>query len=128
MESSKAKIAISNILEAFSSPSNSSDEVLDDFQLIEGDVLKVLPEIKDEIQDESIDVLLLDIWAPIALPLLSLLEKKIRRGGVVFVDNSISGEERYKELNDRLDGEGSGWHSIVVPFRDGFKMAVKTGK
>lgn len=75
---------------------------------------------------DEIDALLLDIWAPMALPVLKLLEPRIRKGGVVFVDNCTSGKDRYKELDDHLNREGSGWHCVVIPFRDGFKMAVKT--
>jgi len=64
-EPSKVKKALSHVEEAF------EGNIPACLQILEGDLLKNLAEAN--ITDESIDALLLDIWAPLSLPTLKIL-------------------------------------------------------
>ncbi|UKZ76936.1 hypothetical protein TrVFT333_004651 [Trichoderma virens FT-333] len=88
--------------------------------LREGDLLETL---KNNIP--QIDLILLDIWAPVALPALKLLEPRLRSGAVVIIDNSISSATRYKELFDHLRSPTSGYTNLTLPYSNGLEMCVK---
>ncbi|EHK21189.1 uncharacterized protein TRIVIDRAFT_70227 [Trichoderma virens Gv29-8] len=88
--------------------------------LREGDLLETL---KNNIP--QIDLILLDIWAPVALPALKLLEPRLRSGAVVIIDNSISSATRYKELLDHLRSPTSGYTNLTLPYSNGLEMCVK---
>lgn len=93
--------------------------------LLQGDLLSTLPAAS--IENESIDAVLLDIWAPLALPSLKILKPKLRRGAVLFVDNSVVGEERYRDLFGELRREGSGFLGVNLPFQGGLEMCIYVG-
>ncbi|POS70303.1 O-methyltransferase [Diaporthe helianthi] len=88
-------------------------------ELREGDLLQTLSK---DLPD--IDLLLLDIWAPLALPTLKLVQPKLRLGAVVIVDNTISGEERYKDLLQHLRDPESGFSNLTVPYHNGLDVSV----
>ncbi|KAI9729179.1 MAG: hypothetical protein M1834_007086 [Cirrosporium novae-zelandiae] len=92
------------------------EEVID---LRVGDLLETL---KSDLPE--IDLLLLDIWTPLALPTLKIVQQRMRRGAVVLVDNTISGAAGYKDLLDYLNAPGSGFQNMTVPFSNGFEMSV----
>jgi hypothetical protein len=64
-EPSKIKKALSHVEEGF------EGKIPTFLRILEGDLLKTLAEAN--FPDNSIDALLLDIWAPLALPTLKLL-------------------------------------------------------
>ncbi|KAJ7781965.1 S-adenosyl-L-methionine-dependent methyltransferase [Mycena maculata] len=84
-----------------------------------GDILETL---KEGVRD--VDVLLLDIWAKLALPTLTLMQPKLRPGAVVLVDNTVAAAGGYKELLEYMKAPGSGFTNIVVPYSGGFEMSV----
>lgn len=88
-------------------------------ELREGDLLQTLSK---DLPD--VDLLLLDIWAPLALPTLKLVQPKLRPGAVVIVDNTISGEERYKDLLQHLRDPESGFSNLTVPYHNGLDVSV----
>ncbi|GAA5871744.1 hypothetical protein JCM8547_008130 [Rhodosporidiobolus lusitaniae] len=116
---SKAAIARKHVEEGFGGSIPSCLKVL------EGDLLETLPAAN--IEDSSIDALLLDIWAPLALPTLKNLIPKFRKGAVVFIDNTVSSKERYIEILSFLRAEGSGFRTTVLPYSGGMEMAVYVG-
>jgi hypothetical protein len=67
-----------------------------------------------------------DFTPTVALPTLELLSPSLRPGAVLFVDNAITSAPRYAKLNAFLRDPKNGWHSILLPFTNGFEMAVKT--
>ncbi|KAJ0116832.1 hypothetical protein J7T55_009983 [Diaporthe amygdali] len=87
--------------------------------LREGDLLQTLSKDLPEV-----DLLLLDIWAPLALPTLKIVQPKLRPGAVVIVDNTISGEQRYKELLQHLRDPESGFSNLTVPYQNGLDVSV----
>jgi len=73
---------------------------------------------------ENIGLLLLDIWTPLALPTLKLVEPKLRPGAIVLVDNTITAAEGYKEFFEYINRPGSGFKTITLPYSGGFEMVV----
>ncbi|TVY93253.1 hypothetical protein LAWI1_G005443 [Lachnellula willkommii] len=85
-----------------------------------GDLLETL---KDDVP--TLDLVLIDIWAPVALPALKLLEPKMRSGAVVLVDNSISSADRYAELLAHLRLPANGYTNLTLPYSKGLEMSIK---
>ncbi|KAL7917867.1 S-adenosyl-L-methionine-dependent methyltransferase [Trichoderma austrokoningii] len=98
-----------------------NDLVTRHIDLREGDLLETLTQNIPQ----QLDLILLDIWAPVALPALKLLEPKLRSGGVVILDNSISSATRYKELLDHLRSPQNGYTNLTLPYSKGLEMSVK---
>ncbi|KAL6867169.1 S-adenosyl-L-methionine-dependent methyltransferase [Trichoderma novae-zelandiae] len=96
------------------------DLVTRHIDLREGDLLETL---KNNIP--QIDLILLDIWAPVALPALKLLEPNLRSGAVVIIDNSITSATRYAELLGHLRSPTSGYTNLTLPYSKGLDMCVK---
>ncbi|KAH8702959.1 O-methyltransferase [Phaeosphaeriaceae sp. PMI808] len=87
--------------------------------LREGDLLETL---KENVPD--VDLLLLDIWAALALPTLKIIRPKLRYGAVVLTDNTISGAEGYKDLLAYLRAPENGFQNSTLPYTNGFEMSV----
>ncbi|KAK7436760.1 hypothetical protein VKT23_009809 [Stygiomarasmius scandens] len=122
LEPAKVSKALSHVQEAFD---GRTPEILN---LLQGDLLETIPALA--LPDSSVDALLLDIWAPLALPVLKMMLPKLRKGAVVFLDNSISSVERYKDVLEFLrsgDDETRMFKSISLPFDGGFEMCVYEG-
>lgn len=64
------------------------------------------------------------VWAPLALPTLKIVQPKLKSGAVVIVDNTISGEERYKDLLQHLRDTESGFSNLTVPYHNGLDVSV----
>ncbi|KAB8208519.1 hypothetical protein BDV34DRAFT_210920 [Aspergillus parasiticus] len=62
-----------------------------------------------------VDMLLLDIWAPMTLPALKALQPHLRYGAVVIVDNTISSAGHYEDLLEYLQQENSGFTNLTNP-------------
>ncbi|KAG6862716.1 hypothetical protein C0991_010554, partial [Blastosporella zonata] len=90
--------------------------VSDVIDLREGDLRETL---KENIKD--VDLLLLDIWTPMALPTLKLIQPRMRYGAVVIADNTLQHAENYKELLDHLRAPGSGFTNLTLPYRNGLE-------
>jgi predicted O-methyltransferase YrrM len=87
-----------------------------------GDVRRTLRSL-----DEPIDLLLLDIWAPIAGEVVARVGPHLRMGGVVLADNTAARRESYGGLLDYLDDPANGFTTQTLPFEGGLELAVKTG-
>jgi len=94
--------------------------------LLQGDILETLPAAN--LPDRSIDVLLLDIWADLALPTLKTLLPKFRVGAIVLCDNTTASAERYRELLMFVRDGKNGFVSSTLPFSGGFDLVVYVGK
>lgn len=97
------------------------DEIKDFIELREGDLLETL---KKGLED--VDLLPLDIWAPLALPTLKTVLPKLRPGAVVLVDNSAVSmmPGGYNDLLANLRQEGSGFSNLTVPYSKGLEMCI----
>lgn len=98
---------------------NCGSVVTDVINLREGDLWETL---KGGV--EGVDLLLLDIWPPMALPTLKLVLPEMRYGAVVVADNTISAEERYADLLGFLRDENSGFVNMTLPFSNRLEVNV----
>ncbi|CAG8892244.1 unnamed protein product [Penicillium egyptiacum] len=72
----------------------------------------------------TVDFLLLDIWTPLALPALKLVQPHFRPGAVIVADNTVMAGDRYQELFAYVDAEGSGFRRVTMPYKGGLDMIV----
>ncbi|GFF26532.1 hypothetical protein IFM46972_01817 [Aspergillus udagawae] len=91
-------------------------------KLLEGDLLETLPNELNNM--DSIDMLLLDIWTPLALPTLQLLKPKLRPGAIVITDLTQIARGLYKELLDYIHDPKNGFRTMTTPFSGGLEMTV----
>lgn len=77
--------------------------------------------------EAPIDLLLLDIWAPIAGAVLALVGPHVRVGGVVVADNTVARHDLYAALFAYLGDPANGFTTRTLPFDGGLELAVKTG-
>ncbi|KAH8806869.1 putative O-methyltransferase [Flagelloscypha sp. PMI_526] len=120
MELSKFQIAQTNISKAFPSTP------LPFLHILHGDLLQTLPAFSSL---TTVDALLLDIWANLALPTLKILLPKFHKGTMVFIDNmsQASSAERYAELLAFLNDRKNGFVVSNLGFDGGLGLAVYVG-
>ncbi|KAF3166264.1 hypothetical protein TWF788_000518 [Orbilia oligospora] len=92
--------------------------------LREGDLRKTL---KVALPD-TIDLLLLDIWTPMVVPTLKLVQPKFRPGSVVIADNTVGSAPEYQEFFDYIRAPDSGFTNITLPYHKGLEMSVYSPK
>ncbi|KAI0900070.1 S-adenosyl-L-methionine-dependent methyltransferase [Annulohypoxylon nitens] len=93
-------------------------------ELREGDLRETLK--KD--LPEQVDFLLLDIWTPLALPTLKLIQPRLKVGGLVVVDNTIAAASGYKDLMSYFGDSANGFKTTTAPYSGGLFIAVYLGK
>jgi predicted O-methyltransferase YrrM len=86
-----------------------------------GDVRETLPGLGG-----PIDLLLLDIWAPIAGDVIALVGPHLRLGGAVVADNTTARRNLYGSFLDYLDEPANGYTTQTLPFEGGLELAVRT--
>ncbi|KAE9398031.1 putative O-methyltransferase [Gymnopus androsaceus JB14] len=99
-------------------------EVEAEIDLREGNLLETLS--KD--LEHDVDFLLLDIWTPLALPTLKLIQPKLRPGAVILSDNTITAAKGYKELMDYFKALDSDFRTLTLPYSGGLEMTVYSPK
>lgn len=95
------------------------DEISGVIELREGDLRETLKE-----NLENVDFLLLDIWCPMALPTLQVVQPKLRYGAVVVTDNTIGAIELYKDLLAYIRDPDSDFINATLPFHKGLEVSV----
>ncbi|KAI1118713.1 O-methyltransferase [Nemania sp. NC0429] len=96
------------------------DEVEPWIDLREGDLRQTLASDLPE----EIDFVLFDIWTPMALPTLRLLESKLKRGAVIVVDNVTSSADGYHDFHEHIKTHRSAYRSLVLPYSGGLEFIV----
>ncbi|KAG5982184.1 hypothetical protein E4U55_002202 [Claviceps digitariae] len=97
------------------------DEVEPWIELREGDLLETL---KGEGMPEQIDILLLDIWTPMALPTLEIIRPRLRKGAIVLADNTVMAKPMYREFLTYVHDPQNGFKTTTLPYSGGLLMAV----
>lgn len=69
-------------------------------------------------------ILMSTVWTPLALPTLKIIQPRLRYGGVVLTDNTISGAPGYADLLAYLRAPENGFRNMTLPFTNGFEMSV----
>jgi predicted O-methyltransferase YrrM len=88
--------------------------------LREGDILEALRDLEG-----PVDFLLLDIWAPLARPILERVAPRMRTGAIVATDNTIKRRPEYGALLGYLGDPAHGFITQTLPFDGGFELSVK---
>ena len=88
--------------------------------LREGDLRETL-----KIIHEPVDFLLLDIWTPMAGPVMQLVAKHLRQGAIVVADNTGRRRTDYRDLFAFLEDPANGFATQTLPFDGGLEMSVK---
>jgi predicted O-methyltransferase YrrM len=111
LEPSKRERALANIAEA-----GLGDLV--DVKL--GDALETLKDVP-----APIDFVLLDGWKDLYLPVLRMMEPKLRPGAVVLADNIKTFRRSLAPYVDHVQNGRNGFRSVTLPLADGFEYSVK---
>ncbi len=86
----------------------------------EGDALQTLADI-----DGPIDLLFLDGWKGLYLPVLKLLESRLRPGAVVVADDLAIFPEQLRSYLEYVRHPDHGYASVEVPIGDGLELSVR---
>ncbi|KAI1386762.1 S-adenosyl-L-methionine-dependent methyltransferase [Hypoxylon trugodes] len=100
------------------------DEIEKRIELREGDLRETL---KVNLPPH-IDFLLLDIWTPLALPTLKLVQPNLKIGATIVTDNTIEAAKGYEELVAYLGDPSNGFKTTTAPYSGGLLIAVYVGK
>ncbi|KAJ8132158.1 hypothetical protein O1611_g1466 [Lasiodiplodia mahajangana] len=73
---------------------------------------------------EEIDFVLFDIWTPMVLPTLRLLEPKLKKGAVLVADNVSSAVDGYRDFHDYIASRRGSYRSLVLPYSGGLEFTV----
>jgi predicted O-methyltransferase YrrM len=76
-----------------------------------------------------VDLLLLDGWLDLRLPILSIVEPRLRPGALVVIDDVDLdiGRDVYKEFLDYINDPANGYLSVRLPVHMGVQLALKLG-
>jgi predicted O-methyltransferase YrrM len=73
-----------------------------------------------------VDLVLLDGWKDLYLPMLQLLAPKLRPGAVVLADNVRTFKRALAPYLDYVKSGRNGFESVTLPFPSGFEYSVRT--
>jgi predicted O-methyltransferase YrrM len=85
-----------------------------------GDALETLQNIPD-----AIDMVLIDGWKDLYLPVLKLLEPSLRPGAVVLADNIFTFKRDLEPYVDYVQSGRNGFESTTLEISDGFEYSVR---
>ncbi len=85
-----------------------------------GDALETLRNVEG-----PVDLLLLDGWKELYLPVLQLMEPKLRVGSVVLADNIRTFRKALAPYVCYVQSGEQGFVSVTVPLKDGFEYSVR---
>jgi predicted O-methyltransferase YrrM len=87
-----------------------------------GDALETLREVP-----EPVDLLLLDGWKDLYLPVLELVKPRLRPGAVVMADNIFTFRKALRPYVEYMQSGENGFVSTTLHISDGFEYSVYTG-
>ncbi|MBL7260144.1 O-methyltransferase [Paractinoplanes lichenicola] len=89
-----------------------------------GDARETLRELPDDV-----DMLLLDGWLDLRLPILRVVEPRLRPGALVVIDDVDLdiGRGVYAEFRDYISDPANGYFSLTLPVHQGVQLALKLG-
>jgi len=84
-----------------------------------GDALQTLREVP-----EPVDLVLLDGWKDLYLPVLELIKPRLRPGAVVFADNIFTFRKSLRPYVEHMQSGENGFASTTLHLSDGFEYSV----
>jgi predicted O-methyltransferase YrrM len=112
LEPTKIKRARENLREA---------KLLDHVEIREGDATKTLAKIEGEI-----DLVFLDGWKDLYLPVLKLIEPRLATGALVVADDLDIMPEALKPYLKHVRNPDNGYVSVELPLGDGLELSQWT--
>ena len=88
--------------------------------ILEGDAMNTL-----STGNETIDLLLLDGWKEIYLPLVKMLTPKFRAGTVVIADKIFTFKTTLRPYVEHMQNRANGFDSVTLPLSHGMKYSVR---
>jgi predicted O-methyltransferase YrrM len=85
-----------------------------------GDALETLKDVP-----EPIDLVLLDGWKDLYLPVLELLKPRMRAGAVVLADNIFTFRSSLRPYVEYMQSGENGFESTTLSLADGFEYSVR---
>ena len=86
-----------------------------------GDALQTLADVP-----APIDMVLLDGWKDLYLPILKMLAPKLRPRAVVLADNIFTFKKALRPYVEYVQSGKNGFESTTLQISDGFEMSVRT--
>ena len=86
-----------------------------------GDALQTLRELP-----EPVDLLLLDGWKDLYLPVLELIAPRLRTGAVVLADNIFTFRKSLRPYVEYMQSGENEFESTTLHIADGFEFSVRT--
>lgn len=100
---------------------NFAEAGLDGFiDLREGDALETLQDCGGEV-----DFLLVDGWAHLALPVITIMQPQLRKGAMVVCDNVGQFPSAFEPFTAYMRNPENGFASTLLPLRGGTEIAVR---
>jgi predicted O-methyltransferase YrrM len=87
-----------------------------------GDAMKTLADV-----EAPVDMVLLDGWKDLYLPILQLLRPKLRPRAVVLADNIFTFRKSLRPYVEFVQSGDNGFVSSTLDISDGFELSVFTG-
>ncbi|RMF08497.1 MAG: hypothetical protein D6773_02535, partial [Alphaproteobacteria bacterium] len=87
-------------------------------EIRQGDALQTLADVS-----APIDLLFLDGWKDLYLPVLEMLLPRLRPGALVLADNIHTFPEELRPYRDRVSRAGGPFFTTIVPFESGLAMS-----
>jgi predicted O-methyltransferase YrrM len=88
-----------------------------------------LGDARETLQDvpAPVDLVLLDGWKDLYLPILELVKPKLRRGSLVLADNIFTFKKGLRPYVEHVQSEANGFRSSTLHLSDGFEMSLYLG-
>ncbi|KAI0912834.1 O-methyltransferase [Ustulina deusta] len=96
------------------------DEVEPWIELREGDLRQTLA---SDLPTE-IEFVLFDIWTPMVLPTLRVLEPSLKKGAVIVADNVTLSTAGYRDFHEYIETHRNAYRSLVLPYSGGLEFTV----
>jgi predicted O-methyltransferase YrrM len=91
-------------------------------EIREGDALHTFQNLS-----APIDLVLLDGWKDLYLPMLKLLTPKLRKGSVIMADNIFTFKKGLAPYVAYMQSPANGFHSTTLPLGSGIEYSVFEG-
>jgi predicted O-methyltransferase YrrM len=88
-------------------------------EIYHGDAFQTLANVP------AIDLLILDGWKGLYLPLLKQLEPRLSKGSLVIADDTISLKDEMGDYLAYIRNPANGYISSEVPIDDGFELSIR---
>ena len=88
--------------------------------LREGDLRQTLADVAG-----PIDFMLVDIWTPMAHPVLELVAPRLRDGAVVICDNTEQFRDAYRDYFSFVNDRRNRLRTMTLPFEGGLEFTVR---